>query len=243
MENIRNAKILNNLKSIEWSSSQTFLLLLVHIQGGVTKSSVHFYFSLSGCCCSDGMQSIDFSEVHWLCPLSSLLYSWASFSFWLLYFSIILIWFGWTTSLYFLRFFIFFHCFKWICYWLLKHFYETFKILNRLFQHLIHVSIGIFWLSFSGSWCDRWFFIVPWVLGFIKCFLHNCWYDERIFVSWRLSTPSISMLSCCHHVSVQPTGSALLLWTLPLILWAFAVLLWSDLFFWCKTPALLCLLI
>lgn len=62
MENIRNAKILNNLKSIEWSSSQTFLLLLVHIQGGVTKSSVHFYFSLSGRSCSDGMHSIDLSS-------------------------------------------------------------------------------------------------------------------------------------------------------------------------------------
>lgn len=70
-------------------------------------------------------------------------------------------------NFHFLRLFYFFICFERICNWLLKHFYDScFKILVRLFHHLIHwcYQLIIFSCSscdFLGSWYDKWFLLHP----------------------------------------------------------------------------------
>ena len=58
----------------------------------------------------------------------------------------------------------FFICFQRIYNCLLNHFYDgCFKVLVRSFQHLIHLSVAIYWLSLSHRLWFPWF-LVWWVI-------------------------------------------------------------------------------
>lgn len=134
-----------------------------------------------------------------------LLYCWAilwvffSFFFWggiLYFYTVISIWLFFVTSTFC---WIFFICFQRIYNCLWDHFYDgCFKVLVRSFQHLIHLSVAPYWLSFS---CRLWFpwFLVWWVILLLL-------YPEHFIRLWILFNLFFSFFFFSSHCSKRLDG-------------------------------------